>query len=488
HQLAQCWIRGQMQRWHRLTVVLQLLVFQTYNVIGDDDLRWPLQLALHNRQFKGVEGNALQGAVAEGFTVQVGIGTPPQQLALFVDTGSSDVAVASYPERNLTTFFDTNKSSTYNSNGEQVSKNFVEGSYSGAVGSDVLQDQAGDVALRISLVAISSSTDMFPNHSHWQGLLGLAFPALSKQTSFMQVLNEQKGIKRFELSPCTKEETGTVHRTAILFGFGQSSAHTELVERGLAKIRRLSAQARRARMDRTNMATTTNATDDSSGSARRFVWYPHSQGDLGSYNLSRDAQTLYCLEDGFVALGFPDIHLHFPDLSGKVFQLELTPEASPLDILTAAPFCTDPAFDRSPCFHLSRQVYFQRVKVETGDKGCYRLGIGASGLGTVIGFNVLRRLNTVFDLENKRVGFSGFDCSKGGVGVTYTNYSYTGHSCAWDFVTMEDNAWTILLYVLIFIVVMCAIPTMVILLIWTRKKIRIYRARCATEGVSLVDF
>uniref|UniRef100_A0A4D5RQ34 Putative aspartyl protease n=1 Tax=Ixodes scapularis TaxID=6945 RepID=A0A4D5RQ34_IXOSC len=424
-----------MVRWPNLTAVLQLLALHK-SVIGDDVVRWPVRLALHTEQFRGVEGNALQGTVAAGFIVDVAVGTPPQQLTLFVDTGSSDVAIASYPERNLTTYFDTNKSATYKSNGEHVSKRFVEGSYGGTVGSDVLQDRAGDLALRVALVAISSSADMFPNQSHWQGLLGLAFPALSKQTSFMQVLDTQKGIKHFELSPCTREKTSTFDKIGVLeFGgrVSEATAYTAVVRETYFEIALLDIRV------------------------GHHVW-PGSCTE-GIYNLSQDAGTVYCLEDGFVTAGFPDVHLHFPDSNGKVFELELTPE-----------------------------VYFQRVKVTTGDRACYKLGIGASELGTVIGFNVLRKLHTVFDLENKRVGFSKLHCAKGGVGVVYTNYSYTGHSCAWDFVTMEDNAWTILLYVLIFIVVMCAIPSTVILFIWIRKKVRIYRARTTTEGVGLVDF
>ncbi|EEC10954.1 bace-2, putative, partial [Ixodes scapularis] len=255
-------------------------------------------------------------------------------------------------------------SATYRSNGEYVSKRFVEGSYGGTVGSDVLQDRAGDLALRVALIAISSSADMFPNQSHWQGLLGLAFPALSKQTSFMQVLDTQKGIKHFELSPCTREKMSTFDNIGVLL-----NRSPVIVDSG---------------------------TTDLKFPRPVFDWVFDTLGSLGIYNLSRDAGTVYCLEDGFVTAGFPDVHLHFPDSSGKVFELELTPE-----------------------------VYFQRVKVTTGDRACYKLGIGASELGTVIGFNVLRKLHTVFDLENKRVGFSKLHCAKGGVGVVYTNYSYT---------------------------------------------------------------
>lgn len=456
-----------MVRWPNLTAVLQLLALYK-SVIGDDVVRWPVRLALHTGQFRGVEGNAFQGTVAAGFIVDVGVGTPPQQLTLFVDTGSSDVAVASYPERNLTTYFDTNKSSTYKSNGEPVSKRFVEGSYGGTVGRDVLQDQAGDLALRVSLIAISSSADIFPNQSHWQGLLGLAFPALSKQTSFMQVLDTQKGINHFELSPCTREKTSTFDKIGVLeFGgrVSEATAYTAVVRETYFEIALLDIRVGHHVWPGSCMELNRSPVIVDSGTTDLkfprpvFDWVFDTLGSLGIYNLSQDAGTVYCLEDGFVTAGFPDVHLHFPDSNGKVFELELTPE-----------------------------VYFQRVKVATGDRACYKLGIGASELGTVIGFNVLKELHTVFDLENKRVGFSKLHCAKGGVGVIYTNYSYTGHSCAWDFVTMEDNAWTILLYVLIFIAAMCAIPSAVILFIWIRKKVRIYRARTTTEGVGLVDF
>lgn len=79
HRLAQCWIRRQMVRWPNLTAVLQLLALHK-SVIGDDVVRWPVRLALHTGQFRGVEGNELQGTVAAGFTVDVAVGTPPQQV------------------------------------------------------------------------------------------------------------------------------------------------------------------------------------------------------------------------------------------------------------------------------------------------------------------------------------------------------------------------------------------------------------------------
>lgn len=35
--------------------------------------------------------------------------------------------------------------------------------------------------------------------------------------------------------------------------------------------------------------------------------------------------------------GFPDVHLHFPDSNGKVFELELTPEARLFPPVRAVP-------------------------------------------------------------------------------------------------------------------------------------------------------
>ncbi|KAG0420529.1 hypothetical protein HPB47_003446 [Ixodes persulcatus] len=445
-----------MVRWPNLTAVLQLLALYK-SVIGDDVVRWPVRLALHTGQFRGVEGNAFQGTVAAGFIVDVGVGTPPQQLTLFVDTGSSDVAVASYPERNLTTYFDTNKSSTYKSNGEPVSKRFVEGSYGGTVGRDVLQDQAGDLALRVSLIAISSSADIFPNQSHWQGLLGLAFPALSKQTSFMQVLDTQKGINHFELSPCTREKTSTFDKIGVLeFGgrVSEATAYTAVVRETYFEIALLDIRVGHHVWPGSCMEV--RCARRSNATPRQSSW-PFAAREPRSYDV-------------------PGTRLRPLNRSPVIVDSGTTDLKFPRPVF-------DWVFDT-----LGSLVYFQRVKVTTGDRACYKLGIGASELGTVIGFNVLKELHTVFDLENKRVGFSKLHCAKGGVGVIYTNYSYTGHSCAWDFVTMEDNAWTILLYVLIFIAAMCAIPSAVILFIWIRKKVRIYRARTTTEGVGLVDF
>lgn len=167
-----------MHKCCRLLAVLGLFLINCSATLGD--VNFSLNLALHNKTFRSVEGNAVEGVVAEGFTTGVNLGTPSQLLNLYLDTGSSDLAVASYPNANLTEYFHRNRSSTYKSEGKQVWKNFVEGSYNGTAGSDVLQDSSGNLSLEVPLITLSSSRDIFPHQSPWQGLWGLAFPTLSE--------------------------------------------------------------------------------------------------------------------------------------------------------------------------------------------------------------------------------------------------------------------------------------------------------------------
>ncbi|XP_049271725.1 beta-secretase isoform X2 [Rhipicephalus sanguineus] len=408
-----------------LTVLL--LVSETLSSAADSDgiITFPVRPAVRPTNFTSIEGNAIEGAAAEGFIAKVYLGTPPQRINLYVDTGSSDIAVAASDDNNLTTYFFTNRSATYVSGTEDVSKRFVTGGYNGTVGSDILRDMTS-LSLKVPLIAIASSVDMFPPNARRQGLWGLAFPHLTRQQSFMEALSAEKGITHFVLSYCDKHEMGSAQNFGALLNDDPA-----IVDTG---------------------ATNLLLPDDV------FHWVFDMLNEQGKYNLSSDITTVYCLEDGFVVNDFPMLEVLMPDAQGNIFTLKIPPS-----------------------------VYFQEVTLKRGDHGCYKLAVAQSPSGIMIGFTIIRGLTTVFDLGNKRVGFAPLLCNANDVIVKYAEKDHAGHSCIWELPTMGSKTWTVFIYIIVFICLMCALPVVIVGLLWLRRRIRLCRSRRLSDGVGLIN-
>lgn len=451
-----------------VALVVHLLVSDIFQSNADDGvITFPVQLAVHAANFTSVDGNIVEGAVAEGFTARVNLGTPPQQISLYIDTGSSDIAVASYDESNLTTHFFTSRSSSYVASNEAVSKRFVEGRYNGTVGSDILHDLA-TTSFQVPVIAITSSQDMFPARSRWQGLWGLAFPHLTVQKSFMEALSAEKGIHHFVLAFCDRHDMGSAQN------FGMLSFNGKIPE-GMfftpvfmptyfsvyvANIRVGSKEwpGSCTELNSLPVIIDTGTTDLKLPQAV-FDWMFDALCTQSTYNLSRNLDTVYCLEDGFLKSDFPSLEIFLPDTKGEIFVLKVPPA-----------------------------VYFQEVALKRGDHACYKLGVSPSSLGTVIGFSVIKGLTTVFDLGSRSVGFSPLQCNAKDVIVRHADKNYAGHSCVWDLPAMGGKTWTVFQYVILFICLMCAAPTLIIGLMWLKRRVHIYRARSAPDGVGLVEF
>ncbi|KAH9368800.1 hypothetical protein HPB48_012445 [Haemaphysalis longicornis] len=373
-----------------VALVVHLLVFSIFRSSAEDGvITFPVQLAVHTANFTSVDGNVVEGAVAEGFTARVNLGTPPQQISLYIDTGSSDIAVASYDESNLTTHFFTSRSSSYVASNEAVSKKFVEGRYNGTVGSDILHDLA-TTSFQVPVIAITSSQDMFPARSKWQGLWGLAFPHLTVQKSFMEALSAEKGINHFLLAFCDRHEMDSTQN------FGVLSFNGKIPE----------------------------------GMFFTPVFMPT-----------------------YFSVYVANIRVGSKEWPGSC-----------------------------------NEVYFQEVTLKRGDNACYKLGMSPSSLGTVIGFSIIRGLTTVFDLGSRSVGFSPLECNGKDVIVRHADKNFSGHSCVWDLPAMGGKTWTVFQYVILFICLMCAAPTLIIGLMWLKRRIHLYKARSAPDGVGLVEF
>lgn len=109
------------------------------------------------------------------YTAQVEIGTPPQQISLLVDTGSSDTWVfTSSTQRKRggsgsTSIFDSGRSSSFKENGTEFSIQYGKGSCSGSWGTDTLN--IGGAVVKHLSIGLASEVSQINT-----GLLGIGRP------------------------------------------------------------------------------------------------------------------------------------------------------------------------------------------------------------------------------------------------------------------------------------------------------------------------
>ncbi|CAB3226964.1 unnamed protein product [Arctia plantaginis] len=119
----------------------------------------------------------LYGDAGQAYSVEVCLGHPHQKLKLLVDTGSTTLAVASYPRQNSQEYFHSDNSTSIYDIGKKVQAEYSQGTWSGRLVSDFIQIPSlpSVPELRSDIALITQSHKFFMNGSGWQGLLGLAY-------------------------------------------------------------------------------------------------------------------------------------------------------------------------------------------------------------------------------------------------------------------------------------------------------------------------
>ncbi|CAH8550786.1 unnamed protein product [Heterobilharzia americana] len=134
---------------------------------------------------------------------EIAIGTPPQTFHVIFDTGSSDLWVPSEKCNPLDLScqihhkYDSSQSSTYKPNGEEFSVHYGRGSASGFLSSDIIHIGSLTV-MDQTFGEVTDQPDSVFVQFHFDGIMGMSFKAMSKNSGSTPVfinMIEQKLVE-----------------------------------------------------------------------------------------------------------------------------------------------------------------------------------------------------------------------------------------------------------------------------------------------------
>nr|XP_060626280.1 beta-secretase 2 [Anolis sagrei ordinatus] len=352
----------------------------------------------------------LEGDSGRGYYLELLLGTPPQKLNILVDTGSSNFAVAGAPNADVTSYFNSEKSSTYKPLGIDVAVKYTQGSWIGTLGTDVITMPKGiNGTYTINIATIFQSENFFLQGIQWQGILGLAYAALSKpsgslETFFDSLVNQAKIPNIFSLQMCGAglpvSGTGTNGGSLILGGIEPSLYKGEIWYTPIQR-----------------------------------EWYYQVEVlklEVGGQNLNLDCKE-YNSDKAIVDSGTTLLRLPekvFSAVVGAIIQTSLIQDfpggfwsGTQLAcwVKTEKPwtffpeisiYLRDENVSRSFRITILPQLYIQPVLEYGQNLGCYRFGISSSDSALVIGATVMEGFYVIFDRAQKRVGFALSTCAE----------------------------------------------------------------------------
>ncbi|XP_043853361.1 beta-secretase 2 [Dromiciops gliroides] len=351
----------------------------------------------------------LKGDAGWGYYLEMFIGTPPQKLQILIDTGSSNFAVAGVPHRYITSYFDTEKSSTYHSKNLNVNVKYTQGSWTGSVGEDVVTIPKGfNSTFLVNIAIIFESEDFFLPETKWNGILGLAYAVLAKpssslETFFDSLVKQAKISNIFSIQMCgaglPRDRTGTNGGSLVMGGIEPSLYEGDIWYTPIKK-----------------------------------EWYYQIEIlklEIGGQNLNLDCSE-YNVDKAIVDSGTTLLHLPqkvFDAVIEAISQTSLISEFSegfwtgsqlacwnyetPWSYFpNISIYLRDENSSKSFCITILPQLYILPILGIDSNYKCYRFGISSSTNAFVIGAIVMEGFYVVFDRAQKRIGFALSPCAK----------------------------------------------------------------------------
>uniref|UniRef100_A0A8C6M907 Beta-secretase 2 n=1 Tax=Nothobranchius furzeri TaxID=105023 RepID=A0A8C6M907_NOTFU len=352
----------------------------------------------------------LQGDSGRGYYIEMSIGTPGQKLNILVDTGSSNFAVAAAPHPFITHYFNTKLSSTYRSSGRPVGVRYTQGNWEGELGIDVVSIPKGpDGTIIINIAAILSSDGFFLPGINWQGILGLAYPTLSRPDSsvepFFNSVVKQLGIPdMFSLQMCgaglSASSAADPPAGSLIMGgveptlYRGSLWYTPIVEEWYYQVEVLKLEVGDQNLNLDCREYNTDKAIVDSGTT--LLRLP-----VNVFNAVVEAITSSSLIQEFSS-GFWDGTKLACWMKGET-PWKFFPK---LSIYLRAT-------NTSQSFRITilPQLYVQPITDVDGTLSCFRFGLSSSANGLVIGATVMEGFYVAFDRAQKRLGFALSSCA-----------------------------------------------------------------------------
>lgn len=406
----------------------------------------------------------LIGKPGEGYYIQVEIGSPPQTFRVLVDTGSTNFAIAAAPDPILDTYFISSSSRTYMSHHKEVSVVYTQGFWDGELGSDVVYFPAlYTQQVRCDIAAIKTSHNFYMNDSHWQGILGLAYPVIAQpDPSVVSWLEAVKSLRNhqgiaFALELCGSQED--VEEQTGLFEILENTREeaemwrSPIVREWFYELLLLGISIGNQTVDLPCWKFNTNSTIVDSGTTSLMLPTEVFSVVVKLLNSSIIQQEGLSISDDFLLMQkmlcwqhpldwtvFPNISLSLSHSNHLYFVLDLPPESYIKKV-----------FDHSET---------------SGSQNCYRFCIEPSETGTVLGVVVMEGYRVVFNQSSKTVGFAKSVCGPA-VGLSGPfETKIDVQSCVSRALTPSTSALTVAAYVIGALMGMYGVLVLYILCHW----------------------
>lgn len=407
----------------------------------------------------------LNGKPGNGYYTQVEIGTPPQKFNVLVDTGSSNLAIAAAPQIELTSYFHYENSSSFEDSEKKMKIVYSQGLWEGHLGKDLVKfpsvAEATAINVNTDLALITYAENFFINNSHWQGIVGLGYSALSQPqdqvvvpwfdtlTSAMQINNS------FTLELCGPDYKNNISDHFGNFYVGSypdyctPSHFTTWIRRPwFYEVLLVEIDIGKKVLNLPCIEYNTDKTIVDSGTSNLAlptkVWIQvikemqmqlkPSFSNLSAKFWTGDEEICWPRDQsGWDA--FPNITIYLAHNNNTAFSISLPPQSYMW-----------PSYESS---NLTTE--------------CWKLGIEESKTGTVLGVVVIEGLCVLFDREKSIISFSESTCGPQVMLNGPFNVSNL-HSCI--YIPHVVSGATIALYIMGSILILLALPLFVAALRW----------------------
>ncbi|KAK3706569.1 hypothetical protein RRG08_055009 [Elysia crispata] len=461
-----------------------------FSRISDERVGIVKREAPSSKALSNMENN-LKGISGNGYYLDINIGTPPQTVQLLVDTGSSNLAVACEPDSNVDHYFQREKSSSFVDQETSIHVPYTEGEWNGQLGSDVVQiATAPNFSATAYVSCITQSKDFYVQGADWQGILGLAYKALSRPepsyVPFLDSLVEENGNldNIFSMQLCGNsfvhsQDRPLLEGSLILGGIDPDMTKSELFytpvykewyyEVVLTDIQvggnSLNLDCKEYNFDKTivDSGTTTVRLPVKVFKAivqaiQTEILANNKEGLPKPNSQFYNGETIQCYSDmaGPFKM-FPIVSFFLQQSHNSSFRLDLTPQ----HYLRAV----------EPNPELAVQVGLPSAQI------CVKFGFSPSATGTVLGAVLMEAFYVVFDRSASRIGFSQTTCPLPDPDNPVLKKTIKGpffsdknlNSCAYKKTESAHEAFLVATYVMAGFCIVIILPIIFIFFSWSQR-------------------